>query len=382
VTGGPVTDGPVTDGRHAEDRGGGPADAYPPELSIVIPAFNEGARLDLGFARLRAAVDGGAMDPAVTELVVVDDGSTDGTGERAHELLAPFPRTRVLRLPENAGKGAAIRAGVAVARGRVTIFADADMAIDPLQIPLFVNALDRVDVAIGSRSITGAHAEGDTIRRTVMGHAFNVVVNALTDLSLGDTQCGFKAFRTPVARLLFHCTVTDRFAFDVELLSIARRLGLPIVEVPVRWRHIRGGAVHPLRDPVSMVSDVLRSRVGLRTPRPVDGVIVSAREPAATLAAEVRRVLGATDPVAPWHEGGILVLLPLCRPADVEGATARLRATFPPHTVHPVRVTVSQLATFAPLAVLAAPPPHGDPGRPGDPCPASPAGPPPVAPDR
>ena len=245
-------------------------------LSIVVPAFNEVTRLGVGIERLQAAVDHGAVDVGVTEFVVVDDGSTDGTAELARDLYGRYPQSTVLRLPANAGKGAAIRRGVASARGAAIAFMDADMAVDPRQIPLLVGALDHADVAIASRALPGSSADHDRLGRTMMGWAFNQIVNAATHVSVGDTQCGFKAFRTPVARLLFHSSTIDRFAFDVEVLYTARRLGLRIAEVPVRWSNAQGTRIRPLRDPLSMLSDVLLSRIGSRPAKLVEAVSVSA----------------------------------------------------------------------------------------------------------
>ena len=245
-------------------------------LSIVVPAFNEVTRLGVGIERLQAAVDQGAVDVGVTEFVVVDDGSTDGTAELARDLYGRYPQSTVLRLPANAGKGAAIRRGVASARGAAIAFMDADMAVDPRQIPLLVGALDHADVAIASRALPGSSADHDRLGRTMMGWAFNQIVNAATHVSVGDTQCGFKAFRTPVARLLFHSSTIDRFAFDVEVLYTARRLGLRIAEVPVQWSNAQGTRIRPLRDPLSMLSDVLLSRIGSRPAKLVEAVSVSA----------------------------------------------------------------------------------------------------------
>ena len=195
-------------------------------LSLVIPAYNEEARLSDGVGRLSAAIAAGALAPESTEFIVVDDGSTDDTSERAGALFSAFPHVQLLRLPENHGKGGAVRAGVAVASAPVIAFADADMAIDPAQAPQFLAAMARADLAIGSRAASGASVDRTSLHRSLMNRAFNRLVNALTNVALDDTQCGFKAFRAPVAKLLFHCSVTERFAFDVEILSLARRFGL------------------------------------------------------------------------------------------------------------------------------------------------------------
>ena len=228
-------------------------------LSLVIPAYNEEARLPAGMARLQRAVDVGSIDPLRTQFVVVDDGSSDATSERARALLSRYPHVQSVRFDRNRGKGAAVRAGVAAANAPVIAFADADMAIDPAQTPQFVAALDRADLAIGSRAASGASVDRPSISRSIMNRAFNRFVNVLTRVSLDDTQCGFKAFRAPGAKLLFHCSVTERMAFDVEILSLARRLGLSIEQVPVQWLRVRGSRVRSWSDSHSMVRDVLRA---------------------------------------------------------------------------------------------------------------------------
>ena len=238
-------------------------------LSLVIPAYNEGPRLDDGVARLRVAIAAGAIDPETTEFIVVDDGSTDDTTERAGTLFSPFPHVRLLRLPENHGKGGAVRAGVAAATAPLIAFADADMAIDPGQTPEFLRALAQADLAIGSRAASGASVNRSSLRRSLMNRTFNRLVNVLTSVGLDDTQCGFKAFRAPVAKLLFHCSVTERFAFDVEILSLARRFGLVIAEVPVQWLRVQGSQIRPWTDARSMAGDVVRARRGAASVAPV-----------------------------------------------------------------------------------------------------------------
>jgi dolichyl-phosphate beta-glucosyltransferase len=125
----------------------------------------------------------------------------------------------VLRLEENSGKGAAVRAGAGAAGAPVVVFMDADMSVHPAQIPLLLAAMADSDVVIGSRSLPGSVVRGATLHRKVMGRTFSLFVNGVTGLGLKDTQCGFKAFRTPVARLLFHLMTVERFAFDVDVLT-------------------------------------------------------------------------------------------------------------------------------------------------------------------
>ena len=271
------------------------------ELTIVVPAYNEDHRLAAGMRRFDAAVSAGAIDLDRTELVVIDDGSSDQTAAVAEKLLAALPHHRVVRLPFNQGKGAAVRAGIAGARSPYVAFMDADMAIDPLAIPLLLDGLERKDVVVGSRALPDSMVETTYVVRTLISRLFNEIVTAGTGLGLKDTQCGFKAFRTPAARLLFHLVRIDRFAFDVEVLARARRLGLGIGEVPVHWKHVEGSTVHPLHDSVAMVSDVYRSRRGLVAGPPVPTIGV---RPAGGPERDLRgRVAGLLHDVLHGHPG-------------------------------------------------------------------------------
>ncbi len=243
-------------------------------LSIVVPAFNESRRLADGMARLDAAVAEGYVDLDDTELLLVDDGSTDGTAAVAETLLGSVPHHRIVGLSANRGKGAAVRAGVAVARGRSIAYMDADMAIDPRGIPLLVDGLSDHDVVVGSRALRESTVERNYAVRRVLGYGFNRLVTAGTHLQLRDTQCGFKALRAPVARLLFGLLNIDRFAFDFELLRWTERLGLSLSEVPVQWTHVEGSTIHPFNDSLPMLRDVFRSRLGLVPVRAIPGVCI------------------------------------------------------------------------------------------------------------
>ncbi len=327
-------------------------------LSLVIPAYNEGPRLDDGVARLRAAIAAGAIDPETTEFIVVDDGSTDDTTERAGTLFSVFSHVRLLRLSENHGKGGAVRAGVAAASAPVIAFADADMAIDPGQTPQFVGALAKADLAIGSRAASGASVNRSSLHRSLMNRAFNRLVNALTNVALDDTQCGFKAFRAPVAKLLFHCSVTERFAFDVEILSLARRFGLVIAEVPVQWLRVEGSQIRPWSDARSMASDVFRASRSAASVAPVPTLSVKlpgagtvpGAEPGVSAAA-LAAFLPPGLPVLRRSDGGILVLCPLMDDPEVEATVTQIVAQCPGAAVERTALTVAQLAQISPLSV-------------------------------
>ena len=235
-----------------------------PALSLVVPTFNEAGRLEHGLERLRAAAAEGACDLEATELVLVDDGSSDDTRARALALAATFPLARVVPLARNHGKGAAVRAGVLAATGDRVAFADADMAIDPTHLPALLEALDRVPVAVGSRAVHG-HVDYGTRLRTDAGRCFNLAVRAVGGVHLADTQCGFKGFRRGPGTLLALLLTTQGYAFDVELLWLAGRLGFEVEVVPVTWLDVPGSSVRVVRDSARMLLDVVTARRRTRT---------------------------------------------------------------------------------------------------------------------
>nr|WP_163552477.1 dolichyl-phosphate beta-glucosyltransferase [Candidatus Frankia alpina] len=244
-------------------------------VSVIIPAYNEAMRLP------------GSLPPLVSmmhkipdaEVILVDDGSTDGTAAVAEEHLAGIPGGRVLRLPWNSGKGAAVRAGVSVASGASIVFMDADGASDVNDLPLLLAALEYAEVVLGSRRI-GDGAVRSSGRR-VGSWAFNQITRSLVSLDVADTQCGFKAFRGQEAKLLFSLARSSGFGFDVEVLSIARSIGYRIAEVPIRWAEIPGGTFRVTRHTPAMIVDVVRARRYLGRAAP--GLVVSTppRPPAA-----------------------------------------------------------------------------------------------------
>lgn len=225
-------------------------------LSIVIPAYNESARLATTLAVLLERT----TDTDV-EIIVVDDGSSDDTPDLARRILARSPRARVLELPENRGKGAAVRMGVAAATSDVVLFMDADLASDLDALGDVVGALGTADVVVGSRSVSGSVVHNGTRGRALMGRGFNRMVRVMTRTSVQDTQCGFKAFRTPVARVLFGLSRIDGFAFDAEILHFARMLEFRVVELPVVWTAVVGSSVRPVRDSLRAAFDLLRVTV-------------------------------------------------------------------------------------------------------------------------
>lgn len=229
-------------------------DATRPWLSVVIPAYNEERRLPL---TLRTVVNHLRELGRPFEVVVADDGSMDGTVGLAGGAA---PEVQVLRLPHR-GKGAAVRAGVLAATGELMLVTDADLSTPIGELDRLVAALDRCEVAIGSRHLAGSRVEvRQRLDRRLMGRAFNLLVQALVLPGLRDTQCGVKLFRREVALLVFERCRSDGFAFDVEVLSLARGLGYRVAEVPVEWRNSPDSRVRPLLDVPRMLWDLLGIR--------------------------------------------------------------------------------------------------------------------------
>jgi dolichyl-phosphate beta-glucosyltransferase len=241
----------------------------PPSLSLVIPAYNEAARIDATLTEVGRYL---AAQPYASEIILVDDGSTDATGDLARSFAASAPRTRVVAIPHG-GKAAAVRAGMRAATGDLIGFADADLAtplhhLDDLRQVIAAGC----DVAIGSREGHGARRIGEPLYRHVMGRAFNRLVRFLLLPGIQDTQCGFKLFRRAAAQEILRLsrlyaaprarTTGPRVtAFDVELLVVARRRGYRICTVPVVWTYGEQSKVNPVRDTWYNLLDVLRVRV-------------------------------------------------------------------------------------------------------------------------
>src|SRR5262249_9240408 len=227
-------------------------------LSIIIPAYNEAARLG---KTLRTVVDYLRQSSPEGELIVVDDGSSDDTAELARQTFrdAGDMRTSVISYKSNLGKGRAVRLGLLAARSDVALFSDADLSTPITEAPKLVDPIvsGQFDVTFGSRALDrqliGVH---QSWRREQGGRVFNLVVRLATGMPFWDTQCGFKAFRMSVCRPLVEAATVDRFGFDVELLYLAFRAGLKLKEVPVRWDHNEGSKISLMSDSFKMVGEV------------------------------------------------------------------------------------------------------------------------------
>ena len=227
-------------------------------LSVIIPAYNEAARLG---KTVRAVVDYLRQHSPGSEVIVVDDGSSDDTAEIARQAFADAGdlRTSVISYKSNLGKGRAVRLGLLAARGDVALFSDADLSTPIAEAPKLIEPIvnGQYDVTFGSRALNreliGVH---QSWRREQGGRIFNLVVRVATGMPFWDTQCGFKAFRMKICRPLIEAATIDRFGFDVELLFLAFRAGLNLKEVPVRWDHNEGSKVSVMSDSFKMVNEV------------------------------------------------------------------------------------------------------------------------------
>lgn len=249
----PTGGGATTGGPDESDQ---PVD--PVRLSVVIPAYCEVDSIADTIHRVRDEL-GPLLDGALMEVIVVDDGSLDGTA------AAAFSADLVVALPENRGKGAAVRAGVMAAAGSTVAFTDADLSYAPAQIARLLDAVEAgADMVAGSRyhPDTTTVVEAGALRR-VGGRAVNAATRVVLHGSWADTQCGLKAFRGDVARELFSKSRVDGFAFDVELFALAERAGHRIVEVPVEVENSDRSTVRVVRDATRLLADIGRIRWSL-----------------------------------------------------------------------------------------------------------------------
>ncbi len=248
-----------------------------PFISLVVPAYNEQGRLPATLEKLREYL---ARQSFSYEVLVVDDGSLDGTADLVEKAAADFPGLRLLREPHR-GKGHAVRQGMLAAEGRYVMFCDADFSMPVEEVPHFPEAmLGPQAIAIASREVKGARRIGEPKHRHLMGRVFNLIVRVLAVPGLQDTQCGFKCFSRDAAQRIFRMQVIDGFGFDVEVLYVARKLGLGITEVPISWYYSPSSRVDPIRDTLRMFNDVLQVRANDR-----HGLYDAAANPEGTTAA-------------------------------------------------------------------------------------------------
>jgi dolichyl-phosphate beta-glucosyltransferase len=233
-----------------------------PELTIVIPAFNEERRLPRTLSRLRDYFAARVGDLAGVEVLIVDDGSSDGTARIAQEWVGQWPGLRLVSNGLNRGKGYSVRHGMLEARGRIALFTDADLSSPIEESEQLLTAIRAGnDVAIGSRALDRSLIAVHQSRlRELAGIIFNGFVRLFTGLPFLDTQCGFKAFVREPSQIVFEQQRIEGFGFDPEILFLAHRHGLRSVEVPVRWAHDPATKVHVIYDSVRMFGDLIYIR--------------------------------------------------------------------------------------------------------------------------
>ena len=230
---------------------------HPLDVSIVVPAYNEEQRIGASLDELAAFC---AQQPGRWEIRVVDDGSIDRTSAIVEQRAAAFPLIVLQREPHR-GKGGAVKAGLTTTRAAYRFICDADLSMPVHELPRFLPPmLNDFDVAIGSREGTGARRVGEPVIRHVAGRIFNYLVQQLSVRGINDTQCGFKMFTGAAADAIFPRVTVDGWAFDIEVLTIARARGLRIVEVPIEWHYRRQSQLNLVRDGVGMMRELLRIR--------------------------------------------------------------------------------------------------------------------------
>ena len=228
-----------------------------PHLSVVIPAYNEATRI---VATLDAVAGYLSAEPFSWEIVVVDDGSSDGTARLVRSWSRDDSRVRVESIP-HAGKGWAVRSGMLAAHGRLRFMCDADLAMPISNLDNFLKRIDDgYEVVIGSREAEGARRFDEPALRHVMGRVFNWSVKAIAVPGIQDTQCGFKCFRAAAAEDLFRLQRVPGFGFDVEILHLAFKRGYRVHELPIDWRYQPQSKVRPAVDSFQMLKDALMVR--------------------------------------------------------------------------------------------------------------------------
>ena len=233
----------------------------PGDVSIVVPAYNESARIGATLEELDRFL---RAQPWEWEVRVVDDGSADATASIVEDHHRRQPKIVLQREPHR-GKGGAVKAGLLAATARYRFICDADLSMPVAELPRFLPPqLRDFDVAIGSREGAGARRVGEPAIRHVAGRIFNYAVQQLSVPGINDTQCGFKMFTGAAAEAIFPCVTVDGWAFDIEVLTIARAQGMRVVEVPIEWHYRRESQLNLVRDGVGMMRELLQIRTRAR----------------------------------------------------------------------------------------------------------------------
>lgn len=229
-----------------------------PYLSVIIPAYNEAERIVPTLEKITKYL---AEQKITYELLVVDDGSTDSTADIIRNMAEQNDCIRLISNERNQGKGASVKRGVINSWGEMVFFTDADLSTPIEEVPKFLKFFPEYDVVIGSRSIEGADVQiHEPLHRELLGKTFNKFVQVLCVGGIVDTQCGAKMFKKDVAQKIFPMVQTARFAFDVEVLHIAQKIGYKIKELPIQWFYSANTTVKTFSDGPKMLLDLFRIR--------------------------------------------------------------------------------------------------------------------------
>lgn len=230
-----------------------------PTFSIVIPAYNESARLGATLEKVLAYVHAQGWH---AEVIVVNDGSKDETADIIRDFAAKDPMVQLVENPGNHGKGYSVRNGMLHAKGKTVLFSDADLSSPIEEVTKLLGALAAgADIAIGSRWLRAeTQTQRQPLHRQIFGRIFNLLLRITLGLKFKDTQCGFKAFKQPAVRAIFPHQKIERWGFDPEVLFLARKSGFKVTEVPVLWGHSGGTRIHPIIDGSKMFMEMLRIR--------------------------------------------------------------------------------------------------------------------------
>jgi glycosyltransferase involved in cell wall biosynthesis len=264
-----------------------------PQLSIVIPAYNEGARIERTLDRVMSCVEQQGWD---AEVLVVDDGSVDATAAIIARWMEAHPRLHLVKNEGNRGKGYSVRNGLLQAAGDVVMFTDADLSAPMEEAERLLAAIaDGADVAIGSRWMDKTRQTiHQPLYRRFFGRCFNWVTRTVMGLPFKDTQCGFKAFRRPAAQVIFRLQRIERWGFDPEILFIARKLGYQIREVPVTWGHDERSRMSYLKDGMKMLEEMAVIRANSIAGR-YDEDIAALKDTSKMVTAPVKQVSPTTQ---------------------------------------------------------------------------------------
>lgn len=262
-----------------------------PQLSIVIPAFNESSRIEATLERVMSCVNTQSWD---AEVLVIDDGSRDDTAEIVERWMDRHPRLHLIKNPGNRGKGYSVRNGLLQAAGEIVMFTDADLSAPMEEANLLLAAIHAgADVAIGSRWMDRARQTiQQPLYRQVFGRCFNGITRGVMGLPFKDTQCGFKAFRRNAAQVIFRLQRIERWGFDPEILFIARKLRYSIVEVPVTWGHDERSRMSYLKDGMKMLEEMAVIRYNSLAGR-YDQAIAAMKDTSGMVTAPVAHVVKA-----------------------------------------------------------------------------------------